>query len=252
MSRVTKPPLTVRNVAIATASVEIKTLTVSGKQVTLAVFRQLRELPLLPDEGILAGQPWGIVNYHPDKCAALPEHWHVVWQDGEDLRRSAVEVTPKFDNFWSSDSDHFVTSCLHDLITTGTTPYFDGNPPLERLLSYDGITVDTGHGFRADLALTDAGRSALAAWMEVRRHRSQVQKSTGEVPLFMSSNLQKAEQRFAAALTPLTAQVTAFEASTDVLYERYTAALTAEQQRRERHVQIRGELAALPQLFIAV
>ena len=36
-------PLTTHNAEIKTATVEIRSLTVSGKQVTLAVFRQLRE-----------------------------------------------------------------------------------------------------------------------------------------------------------------------------------------------------------------
>jgi hypothetical protein len=82
--------LTVQNAEIRTASVEIKTLTVSGKQVTLAVFRQLREVPLVNEDGTLIGSPWGSVNYHPDKCADLSEHLHVVWQQGADLLRSAV------------------------------------------------------------------------------------------------------------------------------------------------------------------
>jgi len=52
------PQLTVRNAQVSTASVQIKTLTISGKQVTLAVFRQIAEhvphtvmdLPSLDDE----------------------------------------------------------------------------------------------------------------------------------------------------------------------------------------------------------
>jgi hypothetical protein len=39
-------PLTPQTAQITTASVEIKTLTVSGKQVTMAVFRQLYQEPL--------------------------------------------------------------------------------------------------------------------------------------------------------------------------------------------------------------
>uniref|UniRef100_UPI00056CBB60 hypothetical protein n=1 Tax=Streptomyces exfoliatus TaxID=1905 RepID=UPI00056CBB60 len=60
--------LTTQNATITTATVEVKTLTISGKQVTLAVFRQLREQPLIAQDGTLNGEPWGIVNYPPDKC----------------------------------------------------------------------------------------------------------------------------------------------------------------------------------------
>lgn len=85
-------PLTVRNAQVTTATVEIRTLTVSGKQVTQAVFRQLAESPVIDEAtGELRGLPWGTVNYHPDPmCKHLsPDgHLHVVWQDGRQLRRS--------------------------------------------------------------------------------------------------------------------------------------------------------------------
>jgi hypothetical protein len=86
-----RPPLTVLNVEIKTAAVEIKTLTVSGKQVTLAVFRQLPEVQLVNPDGTLNGTPWGSVNYHPDNCADYGgSHFHVVWQRGTYLMRSLV------------------------------------------------------------------------------------------------------------------------------------------------------------------
>jgi hypothetical protein len=79
---------------VRTAAVEIKTLTVSGKQVTLAVFRQLVQeelaeslLHLLPPEFSSPLYPgdvhqfyfrdtlWEYVNYHPDtKCRDMGNH----------------------------------------------------------------------------------------------------------------------------------------------------------------------------------
>ncbi len=102
--------LTVHNAEIHTATVEIKTLTVSGKQVTLAVFRQLREEALIAEDGTLNGVPWGTVNYHPDKCATNqdgypPKHVHVVWQKGLELRRGRVSK-PNWDaDFWDERID---------------------------------------------------------------------------------------------------------------------------------------------------
>lgn len=88
--------LTVHNAEIHTATVEVKTLTISGKQVTLAVFRQLPKLQIRP-----GGVPWGRVNYHPDKCEPgsyhrllsrqWPAHVHVVWQLDADLFRATYE-----------------------------------------------------------------------------------------------------------------------------------------------------------------
>ena len=52
-------PLTVHNAAIHTAAVAINTLTIRGKQVTLAVFRQLQTESLIDDDvsGPSAGMP---------------------------------------------------------------------------------------------------------------------------------------------------------------------------------------------------
>jgi hypothetical protein len=85
--------LTVQQAQITTATVEIKTLSVSGKQVTLAVFRQLLEEDLIDSDGMLPtlrGTPWGMVNYHPEKCSEDSRHRHVVWQLGDELRRAYV------------------------------------------------------------------------------------------------------------------------------------------------------------------
>lgn len=95
------PALTVHNAEVSTAAVEIKTLTISGKQVTLAVFRQLQEEPLIASaDGNLNGVPWGTVNYHPDKCGDdRRRHLHVVWQLGDELRRSRVNAP----DWWADD-----------------------------------------------------------------------------------------------------------------------------------------------------
>ncbi|MCA2229618.1 hypothetical protein [Nonomuraea aurantiaca] len=85
-------PLTPSTAQITTAAVEIKTLTVNGKQVTLAVFRQLYEEPLYDRfTWQPAGMPWCRVNYHPDKCADGREHEHVVWQQDDQLRRARID-----------------------------------------------------------------------------------------------------------------------------------------------------------------
>ncbi|MGW2161844.1 hypothetical protein [Nonomuraea sp. NPDC001699] len=85
---------------------EIKALTVNGKQVTLAVFRQLYEEPLYdPLSWNAFGTPWCRVNYHPDRCDRDDAaHEHVVWQKGDELRRARVnrpsrkvDAVPRFE-----------------------------------------------------------------------------------------------------------------------------------------------------------
>lgn len=104
--------LDVHTAELTTAALEVKTLTIRGKQVTLAVFRQLQEEPLLLEDGSLAGIPWGRVNYHPDKCADTGAHMHLVWQQEAELRRARVETNPAFGTFWAEGD-------LNDFITIG-------------------------------------------------------------------------------------------------------------------------------------
>jgi hypothetical protein len=86
--------LTARNAVINTAAVQIKTLTVAGKQVTLAVFRQLIEEDIFDfAAGALRGVGWGHVRYLIDQPAE--QAIHLVWQRGADLRRCILERDPE-------------------------------------------------------------------------------------------------------------------------------------------------------------
>jgi hypothetical protein len=76
--------------SIETATVQIRTLNVGSKQMTQGIFRQLIEQPAIDNTGHVQGTPWGIVNYHPDRCDDAKEHLHVVWQLGDQLRRGFV------------------------------------------------------------------------------------------------------------------------------------------------------------------
>ena len=74
---------------VRTAAVEIKALTIDGKQVTLAVFRQLPKEPVINENsGNLNGLVWGRVNYFFGGCNA--DHLHVVWQTNDELFRSCT------------------------------------------------------------------------------------------------------------------------------------------------------------------
>jgi hypothetical protein len=122
------PQLTVQNAQVSTATVEIKTLTVSGRQVTLALFRQFIEAPLIAKDGKLAGVAWGTVNYHPDNnCRDDPPHWHVVWQLDDELRRSRVTKAFKPESvFWSEALTRVHAASVHHGLVTGEARYFRG------------------------------------------------------------------------------------------------------------------------------
>jgi hypothetical protein len=105
--------ITTHEASIKTATVEVKALTISGKQVTLSVFRQLPDEDLIdPETGQLTGEPWGRVNYFWGNCTAAA-HLHVVWQKGDELRRACVfESFGKRYSFRGSkclsDEDHYL------------------------------------------------------------------------------------------------------------------------------------------------
>ena len=81
--------ISINEAKINTVSVQVKTLTVSGKQVTLAVFRQIQDERLKSGDW---GEPvlWGRVNYHTKDCPD-GEHLHVVWQKDDQLRKADVQ-----------------------------------------------------------------------------------------------------------------------------------------------------------------
>ncbi|MDQ0795602.1 hypothetical protein [Streptomyces sp. B1I3] len=81
---------TPENTNITKRTVQIRTLTVDTKQMTQGIFRQLAEWPVIDAAGSVHGDPWGLVNYHPDRCDDAPKHLHVVWQAGDQLHRAHV------------------------------------------------------------------------------------------------------------------------------------------------------------------
>ncbi|SRR6266702_1961300 len=84
--------ITITDASIKQVSIEVKVIKIDNKQMTLAVFRQLHEEPIIhPDTGELTGLPWGRVNYHIG-CEEQDLHFHVVWQKGSELRRSLVSL----------------------------------------------------------------------------------------------------------------------------------------------------------------
>lgn len=127
--------ISVHEAQIRTASVEIKTLSVSGKQVTLALFRQLLREHLYDDETMsVNGVPWGTINYHPDKCGDEARHHHVVWQKGFELRRAHVP-DPAPEPLWHSA---FAEQWLDSALAEGWTP--QEWPSITRL-TWHGLSV---------------------------------------------------------------------------------------------------------------
>jgi hypothetical protein len=248
--------LTTQNATITTAAVQVKTLTISGKQVTLAVFRQLREEPLIAENGTLNGVPWGIVNYHPDKCeAATLKHHHIVWQRGDDLLRCRVNERPSFD-IWGSDDYEFAPDVADAYVEASVREWLHGRidePPLkaakrgvgfsdQRKFTYPHLTVT------AFIAGTSV--KAANARTDLEKARGYLANAANEE--WAQKRVANAEDEARSTLAALDAEIDSWNTTIDELKADFNAAVGAEVERRQRHRDIRVTLTELPQLFIAV
>lgn len=123
--------ISVEEVRIQSATVEIKILTVAGKQMTLAVFRQLPEEPLVDYGHVkLLGKPWGRVNYHVG-CEGYDDldHIHVVWQEDKELRRSVVQSHREYSAAADTLKAHMVVLERRALFHAIEETLITGEPP---------------------------------------------------------------------------------------------------------------------------
>lgn len=88
---------------IETLQVSVQVVRIGQKQMTQAVFRQLKKENLVNLETFaLRGIPWGRVHYFWEDCGFSTlerryqrwecRHYHVVWQLGQELRRCCFPV----------------------------------------------------------------------------------------------------------------------------------------------------------------
>jgi hypothetical protein len=258
--------ITTREATVKTATVEIKTLTVGGKQVTLSMFRQIKREPLLDaDTAQLGGVPWGTVNYHPERCHGASEHLHVVWQKGDELRRS---WTPRR---WTEPEDRVSDrqSALSDLETAFDLALVSVlvSDRLDRigvvrikdnhiLATIAGLTLErSGYGKLAPLV----GWLGLAAEKQAQA-RAMVadERLRNTWPATLWVELHKLHASLAESLAPSLTEVTVpptFEDATAVLAEHrqaYREECAVQERDRRAWAEQYAALEALDQLFIAV
>ena len=134
MARGNRRALTALSAELLTASVSIKTLTVAGRQVTQAVFRQLIDESIVDLETMqLRGVGWGHVRYLIDLKPEVAIN--LVWQSGNDLRRCIVrrrlrDAQVPLGSGVHRAGDEFSCDCLVD---AGNWPFvweFPKPPPI--------------------------------------------------------------------------------------------------------------------------
>ncbi|MFF3875999.1 hypothetical protein [Streptomyces sp. NPDC001978] len=242
--------LTTQNATITRVAVEVKALTISGRQGTLSVFRQLQEEQLVADDGTLNGVPWGYVNYHPDRCGESSDrwytpHWHIVWQRGDELVRSRVDHELRRTAWGCAEGDAFLSAHAREIFE-GRGRYFDGTLPAID----NGLTVNLNHeaAFPVTMQFAQPLARALFAWMEWHAAAKRLAEAPNSFPTGTEDwrRKQLAEAVEALSSAPPEPQ------EVDELYAAYREKLTTEAARRQRHRDVRADLAQLPQLFIAV
>ncbi|MDV9170941.1 hypothetical protein R6V09_12445 [Streptomyces sp. W16] len=248
--------LTTQNASITTVAVEVQALTISGKQVTLSVFRQLQEEKLVAHDGTLNGVPWGYVNYHPDKCSETAAHWHVVWQSGADLRRSRVIREPRWKLLDSPEADQLIGTSVLSWATDPDSPFkycplqranTDNNAP--RFEAVRRWTHPTTVEFLVEASQCALKVAALAA--QIRSYRETFAKDGRTFFRDQAERIESGDE-YRIATAQLINEVEGYGRTLSELKEDVNAVAIAEVQRRDRHRMVRGALAQLPQLFIAV
>lgn len=254
-----RPALTIENAQLKTVSVEIKALTVSGRQVTQSVFKQMVCAPLINDAGNMNGTPWGWVNYGLE---GRPAHSrNVVWVEGRELRRCVVSP-PKFGDFEYSDYQE-----LCSFINSGG--HFVGRAAVhEALLSGKGMSVRWDQaGLRGKVQIPHILVRKMAvifkpAVYKFRHHPNtdywpNVLKYTHSVDwlerdLVGMYNRGDIEVVVTRGSFPEHRHWERTDANPDEMADKIDAAFASEAARRKRHDDRWREIQDLPQLFIAV
>ncbi|AZQ32633.1 hypothetical protein EJ357_03560 [Streptomyces cyaneochromogenes] len=267
------PQLTTQNAVITTATIEVKTLTLGGKQVTQSVFRQLREEPLINHDGTLNGTPWGFVNYHPDKCADGEPHRHVVWQrDGELLRATVSQPYDCRGAYWSAAGQEFLEAHAREVVA-GRGRYFGGKLP-ELVREDDAVVVRhrvDGFPFSVildapeDIRVRDAWRAYLSWRTAVEEEEKPVHNPYPVSPGVSEEQRAQVVQKWTADRAERTRKARerldeVVEAlgpvpspeEVDALYQEHLDEAKDEAARRQRVADALTAVKALPQLFIAV
>ncbi len=248
------PKLTVQNAEIKTATVEVKTLTLSGKQVTLSVFKQIEQAELIREDGSLAGDPWGRVNYHPDKCADGWSHLHVVWQDGSELRRSSIPAPRDF-RYQSDSLDRFFDAAVLDHFLGGRAILPEGPPTTE--VSGVGETLLNGKfnlwGLDVDIEVSRDADAAQRARHEVAVSDNESGRRRSEWNGKVSpSRHDRALRIHQDVIHRLEKSVSQHSGDLAAVAGRVRAEVAREMARRDRVQESWVAVNALPQLFIAI
>lgn len=231
---------------VTTASVTIKVLTVSGRQVTIALFQQFQDEDWEDSDGHLRGTPWGWVNRCPDRtdyiCQRRRTHRHVVWQLGEELRRccAAPPEELQLENWVHSDI-HWLTVAV----------YSQGWRPSKWEWGQKSVRVRFPSGVVLEIIPSEEVRTYLNRWESHETLSSRV--TSGSALDWEVSHLERAEADLVQAWGELrqVAEPLLGEMGVSNWRDAAEEEIKAAQERHERRQQNWKLAGELPQLCIA-
>lgn len=248
--------ITVEQAELKTASVEIRHVVVNARKMTLSVFRQIPEEDILVLEGggwRLAGVPWGLVNYFWGSMNA--NRHHVLWQKGKELRRSLVvaynplPVDDLIDGYQLEVLSYFTdrnltTSKTYNESMTAVIVEVPGVYP-DRLVAQNRTER---RGYKPEKVETDlSGLERMTTTRPPYSYADDEAQNTynawhREAREMAMRNAERAEHTRKAAIHLETANLT----------KRVRDLIEYENKNRAAYNTLAADLAALPQLFIAV
>jgi hypothetical protein len=247
--------VSVDEVSVSKLSVEIKTISVGRRQMSMGLFRQLPREALIDiddDELRLNGMPWGRVNYHWDGCYRPPtsvhnsyEHVHVLWQRDSMLLQSPV---PKVQVFGGDDLSARLAEDKRDaLVSVGALVC--------------AITTSLEITFEADNSFTVGTWTVNENWQRplfnlLREFRAAPERKAAHHTYSKDEKRKEIEKRIHDLCRAHdVVDVPTTDDAADELYETAYAAVEAAHNARRRRCVLYAkryqELLALEQLFIA-
>jgi hypothetical protein len=244
--------------SIKFATVTINTLTINGKQVTLDVFRQLKEAVLINHDGSLAGSPWGLVHYHQKRCDRLEKHAHVVWQLDDQLRQDTIQP-PRWGLYRSGTCDALIfasgtTERLPDITMRSGPPPEDPVRHRQSRRSWSWFSPKS-HQDPLQPPAEEPEQPARFRWTEPEFGRSRARSEGIRDVIFPLDGIEcsgrlRGVMDLWDAGPELAAEHSA--ANRDALLAQLQDEVAAEKERRAKHQARWAEILDLPQLFIAV
>lgn len=157
---------------VKTPTVTLKAITISGRQMTLSVYRQLEDEDLIDTEtGQFRGLPWGRINYFWGECKA-EDHLHVVWQKGDELRRACVHPVPQKLKDLKKASEAANQLRINAEATHIALTMLGGNQPTIVRSQADQVVIDNGLfsiGFRGTDPCVSYAQQLVDYWAKNNR-----------------------------------------------------------------------------------